>query len=276
MRLAPTTSKLYLLQPIDVRRYKMFPQGLTHYFVIFWNERLMAKPDGHYRRLQAMQSLEAGQTQSDKSKGALAKGLVESTKEQDAHPEENVEDVEIDTIKSKAIASRARLLGQEDWPFYIIGGIGAIMAGFFFPAYGFVFADMIKVLYFPVFPCNATAEECIAYQNDAADTMKEDSFIVFYQIVGLIAMTLLGNVLLFYGFGIATEKMNKRVRDAAFSSLVRQEVSWFDVRSEGAIVSHLADDAALLHAFAGEPIRTMSLSISSVIVGLIISFVYMW
>ena len=79
-----------------------------------------------------------------------------------------------------------------------------------------------------------------------------------------------------FGFGKASEKMSKRVRDAAFQSLVRQEVAWFDIRSDGSIISQLAEDAAMLQAFAGEPIRTMSLSLSSVLVGLIISFVYMW
>lgn len=32
----------------------------------------------------------------------------------------------------------------------------------------------------------------------------------------------------------------------------------------------------MLHAFAGEPIRTLTVSVSSVVVGLVISFVYMW
>ena len=106
--------------------------------------------------------------------------------------------------------------------------------------------------------------------------MKKDSFVVFYMIVGLICIVLIGNVLLFYGFGAASESMNRRVRDAAFRSLVRQEIGWFDIRSNGMIVSQLAEDAAMLQAFAGEPIRTLSVSVSSVLVGLIISFVYMW
>jgi len=70
--------------------------------------------------------------------------------------------------------------------------------------------------------------------------------------------------------------MNKRVRDAAFTSLLRQEVGWFDLRSPGTITSRLADDAAMLHAFAGEPIRTLVLNVSSVVVGVIVSFIYMW
>ena len=82
--------------------------------------------------------------------------------------------------------------------------------------------------------------------------------------------------MLYWGFGVAAERMNRRVRDAAFSSLVRQEVAWYDVRSAGAITSRLSDDAALLHAYAGEPIRTLVASLSSVLVGVVVSFVFMW
>jgi ATP-binding cassette subfamily B (MDR/TAP) protein 1 len=70
--------------------------------------------------------------------------------------------------------------------------------------------------------------------------------------------------------------LSYQVRDGAFTSLIRQEVAFFDVRAPGTITSQLADDAAMLHAFAGEPIRTLTISVSSVVVGLVISFVYMW
>lgn len=67
-----------------------------------------------------------------------------------------------------------------------------------------------------------------------------------------------------------------QIRDSAFTSLVRQEVGWFDLRAPGTITSQLADDAAMLHAFVGEPIRTITVAVSSIVVGLTISFVYMW
>jgi ABC-type multidrug transport system fused ATPase/permease subunit len=67
-----------------------------------------------------------------------------------------------------------------------------------------------------------------------------------------------------------------QIRDSAFTSLIRQEVSYFDLRAAGTITSQLADDAAMLHAFVGEPIRTLTVSVSSVVVGLVVSFIFMW
>jgi len=158
-----------------------------------------------------------------------------------------------------------------------------------------VFAFMIEILYSPVFRCNpevsdgtvgdcdeilhmedGVCPDCYDYWNLVADDMRSQSFDVFYGFLGIIFSTLIGFALMFWGFGKASERMNKRVRDAAFTSLLRQEVAWFDVRSPGALTSRLSDDAALLHAFSGEPIRSLVLSLSSVLVGVIVSFVFMW
>ena len=94
--------------------------------------------------------------------------------------------------------------------------------------------------------------------------------------VGIVLSSLIGYVLLHYGFGTATERMNRRVRNAAFSSLARQEVGFFDMRSVGTFTSQFQDDAALIHSFSGEPVRSLLINISSVLVGLVLGFVYMW
>jgi ATP-binding cassette subfamily B (MDR/TAP) protein 1 len=83
-------------------------------------------------------------------------------------------------------------------------------------------------------------------------------------------------MLLFHGFNIASERMNKRVRDAAFAALVRQEVTYFDLHPVADLASRLEDDAALLKAFSGEPIRTIVMNTASVVVGLIVSLIFMW
>jgi ATP-binding cassette, subfamily B (MDR/TAP), member 1 len=80
---------------------------------------------------------------------------------------------------------------------------------------------------------------------------------VAYGSLASIVASLIGNILLYYGFGIAAERMNRRVRNAAFKSLVRQEVAFFDSHPVGTLTSQLQDDAALVHSFSGEPIRSL-------------------
>ena len=98
----------------------------------------------------------------------------------------------------------------------------------------------------------------------------------YLPLLGLGVVCIVGNSLLFWGFGLMSERMNKRVRDATFTNLIRQEIGWFDMHSLGTITSHLSDDAALIHAFTGEPIRTLTLNIASVAVGIILGLIFMW
>jgi ATP-binding cassette subfamily B (MDR/TAP) protein 1 len=141
---------------------------------------------------------------------------------------------------------------------------------------------MIELLYKPIFPCEDGVfvpegfESCQDYWDFSAGEMRDLSHTVTYWLIGIMASALVGHTLVHYGFGTAVERMNKRVRDAAFKNLVRQEVAWFDVRQVATITTQLSDDAALIHSFSGEPIRTLVMNLSSVAVGLVVSFVFMW
>jgi ATP-binding cassette subfamily B (MDR/TAP) protein 1 len=141
---------------------------------------------------------------------------------------------------------------------------------------------MIELLYRPVLPCGDDIpppegfDTCEQYWEFTADDMQDLSFKICYGLIGIIVSAVVGHTLVHYGFGTAVERMNKRVRDATFKSLIRQEISYFDVRPIGSITTQLSDDAALIHSFSGEPIRTLVMNLASVAVGLVVSFVFMW
>ena len=166
-------------------------------------------------------------------------------------------------LASKAFSkSDARNFAAPEVKFYLVGSVGAAIAGGVFPAWGIVFAEMIGLLFYPAFPCDSAEtassyghESCDDYYNYVANDMQEMSFRIAGFWAAIIIACFVGNVLLFMGFGHATESINKRIRDQTFSSLLRQEVAFFDKRSVGSITSQLQDDAAFIFAFSGEPIR---------------------
>jgi ATP-binding cassette subfamily B (MDR/TAP) protein 1 len=250
------------------------------------HNELMAKPKGRYRRLQAFQNLgkEEIAVEYDKavSKACLKESLEKLKKEEEGEKKEDLEaEAEaIDKDRAKRDAQRARLLAKDDKVYFLIGGVGAVLAGAVFPAWGFIFAYMIELLYTPVFECTEPPpppfDSCLQYWDLQGEDMQEKAGKVAWSCFGLVCMSMIGNMLLFYGFGTATEKMNKRIRDVAFVALVRQEVAYFDMRPVGTITAQIQDDAALIHSFSGEPIRTLIMNLASVLVGLIVSFVYMW
>ena len=80
---------------------------------------------------------------------------------------------------------------------------------------------------------------------------------------------------MYFGFGTASERLNKRVRDSVFKAMVRFEVAWFDLHPIGKITTRLSEDAALMHAFSGQPVRMLALNLASVVIGLVLAFMYM-
>jgi ATP-binding cassette subfamily B (MDR/TAP) protein 1 len=247
------------------------------------HDYLMSIPDGQYKRL-----VEYNAIGGDKTKIVKKKAVTNDDDDDATDTESNVDkDGELDKEIAKEVSNRAKVLGRNDWGLFFIGGIGAILAGLVFPGWGVVFAFMIELLYYPVFECteNGTGyiapdgrnfDTCQDYWDAEADYLREFSIKITYAWVGIIASTLIGNTMLFYGFGAATEKMNKRVRDAIFIALMKQDIGYFDTNSVGTLSTKLEEDAAMMHSFSGEPIRQLTMMVASVLVGLFISFWYMW
>eukprot|EP00980_Cylindrotheca_fusiformis_P018488 scaffold6124_cov122-Cylindrotheca_fusiformis.AAC.7 len=222
------------------------------------HEELMKLPHGRYKRLVESQ---------DRNATALNLGIG-SKKAKDTEAEEEEKEPEwqkeIEEAESSAFnIARARKLASPDILYYLFGSIGVIMSGCVYPMWGLLFAETIDLLFRVTETCDdrflTTDEEyatCQDYWNDKANTLQDDSYMVGLYWLILFVCCIAGDLIAFYGFGHASERLNKRVRDHAFQSLVRQEVSYFDQRSVGKITSQLQEDAARVHTFTGEPVRT--------------------
>ena len=244
--------------------------------------QLMSKDSGRYKRLVGSSQLR---------KASAENQLVEKTSEKatESNGEKPSYESEIAAAEESAFSlGRARQMALPDAGFMALGSVGAMMAGGVYPAWGFMFAETIGFLYRPVVKCKdatladinlvgqqsfATCQEYVDFEVNALRNLS-------YRLAGywmiIVVGCIAGYVLTFSGFGLASERLNKRIRDSAFVALIRQEVAFFDKRSVGKITSRLQDDAAKLHTFSGEPIRSFIIAISSTLTGIVISFVYMW
>ena len=138
-------------------------------------------------------------------------------------------------------------------------------------------AETIEVLFRRVPKCTPETLEltgfltCQDLWDDTATFLKEESYtlssywaIVFFECI-------FGYIILFWAYGNASQRVNRRVRDDAFVSLVRQEVSYFDKRSVGKITSGLQEDATQVEIFISEPIRQFLIAASSILTGIVLS-----
>ena len=98
------------------------------------HDELMAKPNGKYRRLQDLQSMD-GDVREKAKKSTKNKSVDEEKKEEEDDEEVKKDEKEINKINT----DRARKLAKGDTLYLFVGAIGAILAGFVFPAWGVSF-----------------------------------------------------------------------------------------------------------------------------------------
>lgn len=259
------------------------------------HDELMAKPHGRYRRL-----VESQKRSSTVSEEVLKKATSDNQEDKKESKKSKKKDKdEVDEEEKKFDPKWARGLAKKDINFLLVGTVGIVMAGAVFPTWGIMFGNMINTLFYPIFPCSKEIIEstqnappgmidceafplpgcfltCEEYWTFSSEEIEKESFVLAGYWALIIICCLVGNTLSFIGFGTASERMNKRIRDDTFTALVRQEVAYFDVRSTGNITSQLEEDTTKIQTFSGEPIRTFFLNISSVVVGVTVSFIYMW
>ena len=241
------------------------------------HEELIAKPHGRYKRLFDSSKRDTDMT----SANFLAPPQVQKAQEDENNEEEINWEAVIAEEEAKAFDSkRARQMASPDKAYFLIGAIGAVLSGSVFPIWGILFSETINILFQPVLLCpyqNGTIPfgfaTCDAYWNDVVDDMRSSSFevAIYWVVLGTFGC-ILGNVLMFYGFGTASERLNKRLRDTSFKALMRQEVAFFDKRSVGSITAQLQDDTGRIQAFSAEPVRSILTALSSVLIGVTLSF----
>jgi len=243
------------------------------------HDELIAKPHGRYKRL----------FESSKRDTVLTAKDLGSGKKLDEEEEDEDEEIDWEKIiaekEAKAFnAARARKMASPEKLYFLIGAIGAVLAGSVFPIWGVLFSETIDLLFRRVLNCPGADDQipldfptCEAYWDSVVDEMRSSSFEValYWVILGLVGC-IAGNVMIFYGFGTASERMNKRLRDSTFKALLRQEVAFFDKRSVGSITSQLQDDTGRIQAFSAEPVRSVLTALSSVLIGITLSFFFMW
>jgi ATP-binding cassette, subfamily B (MDR/TAP), member 1 len=246
------------------------------------HDELINKPHGRYKRL-----FDSSKRSSTVDSMGLSNSTVKKTTEgmdnKDEEEEIDWEALYDEEAKKSVDAKRARAMARPDLLFLLVGIVGAVFSGGVFPVWGVLFSETMDILFRPILNCPMDDgkipfdfESCDSYWKEASNEMRTQSYFVCGLWVVLIVACIVGNVLVFWGFGMASERLNKRVRDASFSALLRQEVAFFDKRSVGSITSQLQDDAQKIQAFSGEPVRAFFVAMSSILVGVTLSFFYMW
>ncbi len=101
-------------------------------------------------------------------------------------------------------------------------------------------------------------------------------FAYLFVVIGII--TGISSLLQTYMFSIAGVKMTTRLRHDAFKAIISQEVAYFDDQrnSVGALCARLAGDCSNVQGATGSRIGIIVQAISTLTIGVILSFTYSW
>ncbi|CAL8101729.1 unnamed protein product [Calicophoron daubneyi] len=81
-----------------------------------------------------------------------------------------------------------------------------------------------------------------------------------------------------YFFGVSGERLTKRVRTMYYSSMLHQEMGWFDrpENQAGALTAKLATEASRLKSISGSELGVIMECVVLIVAALIIAFIYSW
>lgn len=173
-------------------------------------------------------------------------------------------DEEEDLIKKEApsvpLVLVLRLIRSQWWILFF-GCVGACLNGLVFPAFSFVFSEMIELFYDP-----------------DLERMKRRSLAFMFGFFGIALGTWIINIVQSSCIGISGERLVYILRSNSFEKIIRQEISWFDMPANrpGILTTRLATDAEQVRALVVDRMGIIVQGVSMVVFGLSLGFVYGW
>ncbi|KAK6118149.1 hypothetical protein DH2020_048133 [Rehmannia glutinosa] len=151
-------------------------------------------------------------------------------------------------------------LNKPEIPVLIAGALAAIINGAIMPIFGILISSVIKTFF------------------ETPHVLRRDSRFWALIFVALGAASFIAYPARTYLFGVAGNKLIRRIRLMCFEKLVNMEVGWFDEpeHSSGVIGARLSADAASVRALVGDALAQLVQDLSSAVVGLAIAFEASW
>ncbi|XP_055086728.1 bile salt export pump [Periophthalmus magnuspinnatus] len=176
-------------------------------------------------------------------------------------PREEKEDLEEEEPVESAPVTRILKYNQPEWPYMVLGSLGAAVNGSVNPIYAVLFSQILGTFAIP----------------DPVEQRRQiNGVCVVFCIVAVVSF--FSQFLQGYAFAKSGELLTRRLRRLGFQAMLRQEVGWFDdpMNSPGALTTRLATDASMVQGATGSQIGMIVNSLTSIGVSFIIAFYFSW
>ncbi|XP_066997611.2 ATP-dependent translocase ABCB1 [Anabrus simplex] len=148
-----------------------------------------------------------------------------------------------------------------EWVYILIGTLSSVVMGCAMPIFAVLFGEILGVLSLP----------------DPDEVRSETNIYCLYFVLAGVAVGI-ATFLQIYTFGVAGEQLTMRLRGMAFSAMLRQEIAWFDDKTNntGALCSRLSGEAASVQGATGQRIGTVIQSLATLVLGVGLAMYYEW
>ncbi|KAK4275085.1 hypothetical protein QN277_018224 [Acacia crassicarpa] len=152
-------------------------------------------------------------------------------------------------------------LNAPEWPYAVLGSVGAIMAGMEAPLFALGITHILTAFYSP-----------------HGSKIKQEVDRVALVFVGVAAITVPIYLLQHYFYTLMGERLTARVRLLMFSAILTNEVSWFDLdeNNTGSLTAKLAADATLVRSALADRLSTIVQNVALTVTAFAIAFTLSW
>ncbi|KAM6985033.1 bile salt export pump [Aplochiton taeniatus] len=160
-----------------------------------------------------------------------------------------------------APVTRILKYNQSEWPYMLVGSIGAGINGSVNPIYAILFSQILGTF---------------AIRDPGEQRKQIDGICVLFCVVAVTSF--FSQFLQGYAFAKSGELLTRRLRKVGFQSMLKQEVGWFDDprNSPGALTTRLATDASMVQGATGSQIGMIVNSLTNIGASFIIAFYFSW
>lgn len=144
----------------------------------------------------------------------------------------------------------------------IIGTIAAVLHGGCFPGFAIAFGKLFDIF--------------VPSPTSTVQTFQEGVATICYVFIALGGWAVLWGYLCQMLWGTVGEAVGEMLRLRVFSSMMIQEVGWFDQQPSGKLGSILSDDISLVRSGLGDKIATYVSFMSQCLIGAIVALIFSW
>lgn len=224
------------------------------------HKELMAKKGKYYALVTTQVGLDM--QESDKETHTPEKAVVEEDDEDEEKIDIMAENEDEEGKASTPISVwQVMQWSKTEWHLISIGSVSSMVMGAAMPLFALIFGEVLGV-----------------FDNDDPDVIRSETN--FFSLIFLITGIVVGfaTFMQIFTFGKAGELLTERLRGQAFGAMLKQEIAWFDDKSNGvgALCSKLSADAAAVQGATGQRIGTLLQSVATIVIALGIAMAYEW